>query len=203
MRLPLTVLALVTLAAGAAHAQEQGWYASGGLGPIGMHDSKVTPPPSGGATYQVGHRIGAVAQVSLGYQWNQFRLEDELSYSNIQGDVWSPAGHTIIGTDMINLLWQAPLDERWSFEIGAGAGAARVAQDYTGILAASRVRFAWQGIAGVSYIMAPGADLFLDYHHREIMGGNYVSPNPALNPSTVSAVVTDGGTLGVRWYLLP
>jgi predicted porin len=187
------------LGTGAASAQEQGWYVSGGLGPIGMRDSRVTPAAPA-APYKIGHNIDAVMQAGMGFTWGQFRIEDELSYSNIQGSPYSPAGHTAIGADIVNLLWDAPINDRWTFSLGAGAGAAQVTESYANSLSGTKSGFAWQGIVGLSYLMAPGADLFIDYHHRETTGRkNYTSPT--VNPSSVIHVITDGAVLGMRWYL--
>ena len=131
-RIDAMALGFVLLSAGAAGAQEQGWYVSGGLGPIGIRDSKVTPPAPASA-YQIGHKIDAVMQAGVGFKWDQFRIEDEISYSNIQSNPYSPHGHTAIGADLVNALWDLPVNDRWTFSLGAGAGIAQVTETYANL----------------------------------------------------------------------
>jgi outer membrane protein OmpA-like peptidoglycan-associated protein len=189
-----------------------GWYVSleGGANWIEDWDHTFFPgvtPAS--ASFETGWAVLA----SVGYGWNNWRLEFEAGYRDNDGDggTWNlaPFGASTFNYDMsevslmLNVLYDIPLTERMSLSLGAGAGADFVDVDlnYFGLPASDDDWvFAYQAIAGLNYAIGRQTDLFVNYRYFRATEPdfNFV---PVIG-QTVSGddLVKHTATIGLRYH---
>ena len=79
-----------------------------------------------------------------------------------------------VATDIVNLVYDIPLDENWKLSLGGGIGAGhvhayahRARRGTVSLVHGSSIGLAYQGIAGIAYSLSPDVDMFLDYRYRE------------------------------------
>ncbi|HYM30456.1 MAG TPA: OmpA family protein [Candidatus Cybelea sp.] len=150
----------------------QGWYASLGGGLNILRNSDVK---GGGFETTAKFSNGYVVPAAIGYSWGHLRAEIEGGYRRNSLDTLNPggsaSGHASSLDGMVNGYYDILPDNRIDPYIGAGIGVARVkASDVAGangrtILSDSDTKFAYQGIAGARYLVAPQWDLGAEYRY--------------------------------------
>lgn len=111
---------------------------------------------------------GVSGAVAAGWDWGKFRLEGEAAYRWNETDEASFGGITILGSDtdfesaslMVNALFDLPINDRFEFYVGAGAGVAAIQVDGVSAFAGpaspgeydiATWAIAYQGLAGMAY----------------------------------------------------
>jgi len=168
------VLAASALAPLEASAQQtSGWYVGGGLGANWLRDSDVGG--GGVATSKAEFDTGWAGILSGGYGLgNGIRLELELGYRN--NDVDKVAGASGRGdvtqwSLMGNAIYDFATGTAFTPYVGIGLGGVRVDVDGGGTFAGGRTIsdddtvFAYQGLLGVAYAIAPQWKLDLGYRY--------------------------------------
>ena len=173
------------LTAPPAHAE---WYVSGNAGAVNLRDAEFTDTFTGGsATGDVEFDTGYGVSGALGYAWDPFRLEGEISYrrndlDKVQVDTLSVAGvvFTSLGTFdfegdttalgfMANGWYDVDTGTPWVPFLGAGLGVARLNIDIESIAGVaitydeSDTVFAYQAGAGIGYKFTPEIMATLSY----------------------------------------
>ncbi len=168
------VLAASALASVDAAAQQtSGWYIGGGLGANWLRDSDVGG--SGVTTTKAEFDTGLAAAAAVGYGLgNGFRLEAELGYRKNDVDkVGGAAGGGDVSqwSLMGNVLYDFQTGTAFTPYVGLGLGGVRVDVDGGRTFSGGRTindddtAFAYQGIAGVAYSLAPQWKLDLSYRY--------------------------------------
>jgi len=174
-RLPLVaaILAATALVPAELSAQQtNGWYVGGGLGLNWLRDADVQ---GGAVNSKAEFNTGGAGILSLGYGLgNGFRLEGELGYrrnsvdkvAGVDGD-----GNVSQWSMMGNALYDFNTGTAFTPYVGAGLGGVRVnvndARTFTGgrTIDDSDTVFAYQGIAGIAYSIAPQWKVDLGYRY--------------------------------------
>jgi outer membrane protein OmpA-like peptidoglycan-associated protein len=183
---------LSLLAATPAAAVTEGWYVSvdGGGSWVDEWEHLRTLQTWCGPEFReaiAAFDTGYAAFGAIGFGISSWRIEVEGGYrhNGIETSVWrwgrwKPGGDGDLTevTAMVNVLYDIPLFDRLALSIGLGAGG-----DYTtleldtgwGPVDESDWRFAYQGIAGLSYAITPMTAVFLNYRYA-VVGGNEFQP---------------------------
>ena len=179
-RIGLALAGIVLLAPSVAFADDmmdaagarQGWYTSLGGGLNVLRDSDIK---GGGFETKGEFDNGFVVNGALGYQWGHLRAEGELGYRRNSLDKFSTLGsgdgHATSFDLMANGYYDFLPYSKLDPYIGVGVGVARV--NYTNLAGAgtgvvlddSDTQFAYQGIVGVRYLVAPQWDLGAEYRY--------------------------------------
>ena len=158
--------ALVFVGGQARADQKQGFYV-GAFGNYTFHrDSDVEGTPSGQLEFDNGWTFGGSAGYKFNYAW---RAEVEGSYRKNKGDEFDTAAPGVSGNGKLTSLaimgnvYYDILISRFIPYLGAGAGAARVKADFNDIGNDKTWEFAWQLMAGVSYVVVDNLRLRVGY----------------------------------------
>lgn len=178
-------LSLAAAPANAAHFN--GWYISLEVGANWIDDddaivvddiTTASFPEFVGTT---DHDTGWAGLGSLGYAWNNWRVELELGFRSNESsvlfvDTAAPFDPNFVDSfdldefsQMVNLIYDFRLGERWSLSLGAGVGGDLVDVEHNSapgndfVIDDDDYVFAWQLIAGVNYAITPRSELFLNY----------------------------------------
>ena len=206
----------LALAANASAAQIDGWYVGLEGGASWVDDWSHT---INGSARTSTFDTGWVALATVGYGWNHWRLEFEAGYrDNELASYLNPAGVPIAGsagtlwegTAMINALYDLSLTDKLSLSLGLGAGGDFSNNELTlaglGTAEDDAWSFAYQGIAGINYMVTRRTQLFLDYRYLRVMEPDYTLVFP-IGPSTRVLSGDDYGkhaaTFGIRYALQP
>ena len=218
MKLRLIALAGVAasaLAASPAMAAVEGWYLGFGGGISEHNGISFNSIPAPATTGKIPLETGGLVIASVGYKFDSnFRLEVESGYGwrDVSASGGFTGGYSQTKTTFANAIWDIPLDDRWTFSIGGGIGVGNGYVRGTTVTAGttydfvrgSDVNFAWQGIAGLSFALAPDLDLFLDYRYRSVMvDTNAPSAYIPLSPIRVGNFTEHAGIIGLRWFMTP
>ncbi len=207
-RLRPLLAVLVTLIAGSAMAQEQGFYVGAGAGLSLPEDIDIE---GGAIATDAGMDLGWGAVGALGYAYgNGLRTEVELGYrSNGVDDLSGVAGGTgdiDALTIMVNALYDLHNSSPLTPYIGGGLG--WIDLDLSGVtpVGGSTISdndgdFAYQGIAGVSLRVADQIQLFTEYRYLSSFSDFRVATNAGAG---VNADYADHSFMvGVRFSLTP
>jgi len=169
--LPVIAVPLLMLAGHAAHADVPGWYIGAGAGWSDLQEMK-----NNGTDIRFDN--GFLVSGFAGYNFGALRAEGEIGYrhhdvkSLSSGGVGltSPSGDASALSFMANGIYSFFPQSRFTPYLGAGIGVARlslnsVAGSGATIVDSDDTRFAYQGIAGVSYALTPSVSLGLDYRY--------------------------------------
>jgi outer membrane protein OmpA-like peptidoglycan-associated protein len=167
----LLVAPAVALADDVSVGARNGWYASLGAGLNIERNSSIT---GGAFNNRAEFNNGFVGNGALGYSFGSVRVEGEIPYRRNGVDKLAPAttggGHTSSVAGMANAYYDFLPDSRFDPYVGAGIGVARV--NFSGIRGAgatviddSDTVFAYQGIVGARYLVAPQWDLGAEYRY--------------------------------------
>ena len=156
----LAGVAAVALAGPAAADAPQGWYVGVGAGwddPTGVNGP-------GGSNLNTDDTIAVLG--AIGYRWSSgWRAEVETNYADPDYNFFGIKGDAEQWAAMGNLAYDIPLQGNWALTLGGGAGWAWVSP---GNGLGSDSAFAWQGIAGFSWMVTPKMALQLDYRYFSI-----------------------------------
>jgi outer membrane protein OmpA-like peptidoglycan-associated protein len=121
---------------------------------------------------------GWVGVGSIGYAWDNWRLEfelgyrdqttDSISFGGVTGTAFADVSHF---SQMINLIWDIPLSDNFSMSLGAGVGGAFLNYEVGGTTGLGSFFvgddddyvFAYQGIAGLAYDISDRMEIFAEY----------------------------------------
>jgi OmpA-OmpF porin, OOP family len=159
-----TVFGLGLAGTVAADPARHGWYV--GLEGAWVHTNDTNLP---GASFEFENRWGALGTIGHAFDRN-WRLEAEFGYRN--NDLGQVNNVNVIDGDltnwtaMANVIYDAPIAERWLVNLGVGAGVDKVRFDreIPGLSDADAV-LAAQGIAGITYRLGNHWDLALTYRY--------------------------------------
>ncbi len=208
--------AALTTLAGPALAGD-GMYVGLGAGWDGQNNITVNefaPPPAIGS---VTTNDGAIIAGTLGFKFPDMpiRLEFESGYdfhsiNSLQsgGITYGATGHANVASELVNAIYDFPIGPGWNLYGGGGVGAghAYFAPNFaaTGdeIAHVDHWGFMWQGIAGVSFEVAPDADIFVDYRYRDAQA-HEISYTPTFGAVGSHDITENVVMAGVRFYLFP
>src|ERR1700722_740657 len=193
-----------------------GWYLGLGAGWDQQNHISTTSTVNPAYFGTTKSSSGALVAGSVGYAWdNGFRLEDEIGWSghDLKNATGAQNGYDSTTADMINLVYDIPLDENWKLSVGGGIGegSLRIHAQYPSasggfgdIVNGSRNGFAYQGIAGVAYSLSDDVDLFAEYRYRSInIDDNMPSGFASLSPVHVGSSTDNAVMVGFRWFMTP
>lgn len=176
MRLTHFLLGTVFASACAVSAQAghfHGWYVGleGGANWIADTDTDfdIFMPPVTPTQIEFDTGWAALGTVGYAFRDSNWRLEGEFGYRQNKIDSIAGSG-TSDGqfdqmTAMANLLYDIPLTERLSANVGAGVGGVHEQFDDGTIDQDEDWGLAYQGIAGLSYAIGSRTDLTLNYRY--------------------------------------
>jgi len=157
-----TVFGLALTGPASAGPERHGWYMGLEGGWVHVNDSNI-----GATKFEFENRWGALA--TLGHSFtNHMRFEFEFGYRN--NDLGQVNNVNVIDGDLTNwtifgnLIYDAPLTDRWLLNLGVGAGLdnPRFDREIPNLESSDTV-FAAQGIAGLTYRLGDHWDLDVTY----------------------------------------
>ena len=207
------VASLVFVSAASAY-ERNGWYIGleGGGSWVDDHDVVRTfdvNPPGGGVVTTtflgVPSETGWVALGTIGYGFRgPFRLELEGGYRHNDLDTAASA-EIAEWSVMANVLYDISLTERLALTIGAGVGG-----DYFNFDAPAANfdegdwSLAYQGIAGLSYVLTDRLDLFANYRYLRVNEPELSGPGTNPGAGTLNFAYDDvskhAATIGLRYH---
>lgn len=187
-----------------------GWDNQNNIGVI-----QLTPPLGTG---QVQTNDGVIFAGTLGYKLPYFpiRLEFESGYDwhsvnnfTTGGASYAAGGHVNIASELVNAIYDFPVAPGWNIYGGGGVGAGHVyfAPYVSGtgdqIAHVDHWGFMWQAIGGVSFEVAPDADIFVDYRYRDAEASHVITYTPTFGPVGAHDITENVVMAGVRFYMFP
>lgn len=175
-----TALGLSAYAVGAADARTDygrsvGWYVAveGGVNWVEDASGSIDFFGPGSIPFEAQFDTGWSVFAEVGYRWeSNWRLELELGYRANDVDCVSFAGGPCGGinadvsqfTQMVNVIYDIPLDDRLTLSLGAGLGGDAVTVDGPFFKDTTWV-VAGQLMAGLNFAISDGVDLFINYRY--------------------------------------
>ena len=172
----LAAAALLLAARPAAAQQATGVYVSAGIGAnyLSSESGKVRDG-FGDHKTKADFNLGPAGDIYLGYDWGSFRADAELSLRTnsidklrVDGVTEGKNGHQRTIGIMANGYYDFEFGSRFVPYVGAGVGVALMnlqGRDALGKFSDFNTRFAYQGIAGVSYNFSPNLAANLEYRY--------------------------------------
>jgi outer membrane protein OmpA-like peptidoglycan-associated protein/opacity protein-like surface antigen len=202
----LAGVATLALSAPASASTYQGWYLGLGAGWDWADNVKIE---SGGSFVKARFHDDVLGVASVGYKWGDFRFEIEGGYDQrgVRKDLPGIDGGMSITSGMFNALYDIPLGDRFAISLGGGVGFGNVdphiVQAGTGwLIHGSNTGFMWQGIAGVSFALDEGTELFADWRYRSAeVDHDFRSDLVLPAPPHINSVHENVALIGLRWYL--
>jgi outer membrane protein OmpA-like peptidoglycan-associated protein len=164
---------------------------------------------------------GWVGVGSLGYAWDNWRLEFELGYRDMTTEriTFGGAAGTAFAdvsafSQMINLIWDIPLGDNFSASLGAGVGGALLNFEAGGVTAGGSFFvgddddyvFAYQGIAGLAYDISDRMEIFAEYRFFGVdeFDSGSASVQPVAAPVTLGSddIENHAALFGVRYHFV-
>jgi outer membrane protein OmpA-like peptidoglycan-associated protein len=187
-----------------------GWYVAveGGVNWIEDADGSVDFPGPASIPFEAQFDTGWAVLGDIGYRWeSNWRLEFEVGYRNNDVDCVSFAGGPCGNfdadvtqfTQMFNLVYDIPLDDRLTLSLGAGLGGDFVTVDAPFFKDTDWV-VAGQLIAGLNFALTDSIDLFVNYRYF-IADDPHVDVAPFVEAGFDDAKHTV--TIGLRFDLEP
>lgn len=214
--LMLTSALAVSMAAGSAQAST-GWYVGLSGGANWLEDSRVDRvTPAGAIVGSVLSDVdtGWAVTGQVGYKWaSNWRVEFELGYRDNDGSFDTLAGVPIVPssleitefTQMVNVLYDFPITDKFSLSLGAGIGGDLVdvsASGFAGAISDDDYVLAGQLIAQVNYALTNRLDLYVDYHY--LVSDTPEITGPAIAPDVAEFEVDKHAVMiGLRYDLAP
>lgn len=169
IRTLLSALAPLALASGAVAGE--GWYFGLEGGNNWIDDTSVVRVINAGPPFatEFGFDSGWAAFLTIGHKFSsRWRLELEGGYR--RNDFELGPNELSEWSAMANALYDIPLTERVGLSIGVGAGADYATLKLPAVLFdESSWNFAYQGIAGFSYVVSPRVDVFANYRYFQVV----------------------------------
>jgi len=220
----LGTAASVLLAGVADAAHFRGWYVSleGGANWIEDEDvgnDNIDPfwVPGIYVPTTTSFDTGWAALGSIGYSWGNWRAELELGYRANEIDVFQVVAISYLGggkfdefSQMLNIIYDLHLGERWSISLGAGAGGDFIDYEnnsgfHTVPIHDDDYVFAWQAIGGVNYAIGQRSVLFVNYRYFNAIDPEFTEIDflGILHNDTYEDVNKHTVTIGLRFDLSP
>jgi len=188
---------------GTAHAK--GWYASLEAGAVSVDDSDAIFRFTSGFSYTPVGRFdtGWALIAAVGYSLQGWHIEAEVGWrSNDKDQFTAPlpsTGDLDELTVMYNMTYDLSLGKDLTLSLGGGAGIDYAMLDIAGIDDGD-VNFAYQGIAALSYAIAPNTELTIGYRYLHVL-------DPEFEGTTATVKFDDFDkhtlTAGVRFTFAP
>jgi outer membrane protein OmpA-like peptidoglycan-associated protein len=173
-----------------------------------------------GAAHTAKFETGWLALATVGYSWTSpWRIEFEAGYRDNEIDsyrttagVLTASGGTLWeATAMANILYDLSLTDKLSLSLGAGAGGDFSNFELTGTAGLGAAEddgwnFAYQGIAGVNYMVGRRTALYLNYRYLRVHEPDYRLIYPGPNTRLIAGnddYEKHAATLGIRYALQP
>jgi outer membrane protein OmpA-like peptidoglycan-associated protein len=140
------------------------------------------------------------AEAELGYRHNKI---SSINPASVNGP-FSNRGELNTASLMGNLIYDIPITSRFKASLGAGAGA--VHRDFNDkfLVKDHDMKFAYQGLAGLSYAISPGTDITMNYRYLRSAGGNFHQQNGPYRDAYLTDNIDDQAlTIGLRFDLHP
>ena len=219
--LMLTSALAVSMAAGSAQAGT-GWYVGLSGGANWLEDSAYSHDPAGAPAphldFLTESDTGWIVTGQVGYKWaSNWRAEFELGYRSNDGNLQTLAGVDIPGTafdvteftQMINVLYDFPLTDKFSLSIGAGVGGDLVDVDvFNGVGNAFNISdddyvLAGQLIAQANYAVNSRLDLYVDYRYLVSDEPEFAVPALGVGDTASFEIDKHAVMIGLRYDLSP
>ncbi len=211
----LGAVASLAFAASAGAYERNGWYIGleGGGNWVDdttfvrTFDQAPAGPPILTAAFEPSYDTGWAALGTIGYGFrNHFRVELEGGYRDNETSSVVVANLTEWSA-MLNVLYDISLTDKLALSIGAGAGGDHFNFEVpVSSFDEGEWRFAYQGIAGLSYMLTSRLDVFANYRYfrvnePELNGiGNVGVPVGTIDLA-FDDVVKHTATIGLRYHL--
>lgn len=205
---------VLTLAGNAVAAQIDGWYVGLEGGASWVDDWSHT---NNGLARTSTFETGWVGLATVGYAWNHWRIEFEAGYrdndlesylNNVGAPIPGSAGTLWEATGMVNALYDLSLTDKLALSLGVGAGGDFSNTQLTlvspgGTAEDDTWNFAYQGVAGINYMVTRRTQLFIDYRYLRVMEPDYRLVFPGPNTRTLSGddYGKHAATFGIRYAL--
>lgn len=203
--------AFVGVQSASAHLDWDGFYVGASGSVDWIRDTKFVQPSPGGFAFDLDHKTGGNAALSVGYQWCEWRAELEggfrhnsidVSHSSATGfpdETHSIGKHTRIWSIMANGYYDIPFENCFSMYVGLGVGVGfhqlKVDQHSNAIsgpapffqaaIDRTSTLFAWQVMSGLNYEVNDMWTVFLGYKFFATMKPkSFTVTNTGLAPST-------------------
>jgi outer membrane protein OmpA-like peptidoglycan-associated protein len=205
------VASLVFVSAASAY-ERNGWYIGleGGGSWVddldGVRSFDAAPPGGlvtttpGTAPFETGW--AALGTVGYAFRTNNFRVELEGGYRDNDVDP-SAAGSLTEWSAMLNVLYDISLTERLGLSLGAGAGGDHFTLEVPGFaFDEGDWQFAYQGIAGLNYMLTDRLDLFANYRYFRVNEPEVSGPGVPAGTYTYAFddAVKHTATIGLRYH---
>ncbi len=208
------VASLVFVSAASAY-ERNGWYVGleGGGSWVddldGIRSFDVNPPGGGVVPAPVSFPFetgwAALGTIGYGFRTNNFRVELEGGYRDNDSDP-SGFGSLTEWSAMLNVLYDISLTDRLGLSLGAGAGGDHFNLEVVGnSFDEGDWQFAYQGIAGLNYMLTDRLDLFANYRYFRVNSPDLTGPGNVLIPvGTINFEFDDAvkhtATIGLRYH---
>lgn len=212
----LSLVAATTIAAPACAAvQGEGFYGGlgGGWASINTVRFNIRPPaaPLSGETPTSN---SAAVNVAVGYKFNPpVRVEAEVRYTDFNVDrppsmlsrFPGPKGDLGVTSFFVNGLYDYPLTPRFAISIGGGLGAglanANIPITNTASITRTGSGFAWQGIAGLTFVLSNSLEIQADYRYHSIDSTSHDFASVMGASATLGQKNIHSAMLNFRWFL--
>ncbi len=199
-------VAAIALTGAANASASNGWYVGLEAGANWIQDADVVLDGSGPREFSFD--TGWAAFGTVGFAWNNFRLELELGYRDNELDqsVGGEGGPVPLDgkfdefSQMLNVVYDLNAMGPWGVFVGAGAGGDFISYEQNtthGInLHDDDWVFAWQALAGVNYRLRPNTDLFVGYRYFNAHEPEFSVPG---HSDAYDTVHKHTATIGIRY----
>lgn len=187
-----------------------GWYLGAEGGVNRLNDTSADFNFQGNPSHpaHLSFNDGWVGLGTAGYAFpGHWRVEGELGYRHNNVDSITAFGNTVstrgelnTASAMGNLLYDIPITPSFKASLGVGAGAVHRSFNDKFLIKDSDTKFAYQGIAGLSYAIAPGTDVTMNYRYLRAAGADFHDNNAYLRTDNMD---NQALTIGLRFDLHP
>jgi outer membrane protein OmpA-like peptidoglycan-associated protein len=141
---------------------------------------------------------------TVGYGFRHFRVELEGGYRSNDFDS-VPTAQLTEWSAMLNVLYDISLTDRLGLSLGAGAGGDHFGLEDPSIsFDEAEWHFAYQGIAGLSYMLTDRLDVFANYRYFRVnqpeLSGPGTNPGAGTFLFEFDDVVKHTATIGLRYH---
>lgn len=204
------------LGVASAHATiDRGWYVGLEAGWNGLQDVGAVAVPDGGPTFTGDVELdgGWAALMTGGYAFTpNWRVELELGFRSNDVDALCPdgdvcgltAGSVEQFTQMLNVIYDWRIADRWSIATGLGVGGDYVEVDSV-FGSDNDYVFAYQALAGLNYHLSDRMDVVLNYRYLRSEGPEFQTTDLGGTDWAIEMDELENHTVtvGLRWDLHP
>lgn len=204
-------VAAIALSGAANAAQFNGWYLGIEAGANWIEDTDVSLDTTTPTWFSFD--TGWAGFGTVGYAWDNIRVELELGYRDNKLDAYGGEGGPLPldgkfdeFSQMLNVVYDMSVMESWGVFVGVGAGGDFVSYEqntsHSVDIHDDDWVFAWQALAGVNYHLTPNTAVFVGYRYFNAQEPAF----SALDGATVHSDAYDTvhkhtATIGIRYAL--